>query len=213
MLELFGDGALLRGNNALRPERSRSFDLGLSDVTCAGDFSSTVELRVFDLDIDDQVLFVRNSFSQLLPLNLAHAHVQGIEAGARVQLGGAFLNGAATFLDTEGKPGKRLPNRPRATFFMQPGYEARALGPIERLRVFAELSYIASSFDDPDNQTAPKPPALFLDAGAAAWIWRERLALRLTVTDVLDHGGQDLRHFPLPGRTAMVSLTYHEEPR
>jgi vitamin B12 transporter len=213
MLELFGDGALLRGNTALRPEHSRSFDVGLSDVTCSGDFSGSFELRVFDLSIEDQVLFVRNAFSQLLPLNLAHSHVRGLEAGARTQLGAFFLNAAATFLDTEGKPGKRLPNRPRATFFVQPGYEAKHWGPLERLRVFAEVSYVASSFDDPDNQTAPKPPNLFLDAGATTWLWQERVALRLTVRDVFDHGGQDLRHFPLPGRAAMLSLTYHEDLR
>jgi len=210
MLELFGDGALLLGNTALRPERSRSWDLGLSSVLSQGLLTGSFELRAFDLQISDQVLFVRNSFSQLLPLNLASAHVRGVEAGVRALLDRFSVNGALTLLDTEGKPGRRLPNRPRATFLLQPGVEWKQLGPVERLRGFIELQYIASSFDDPDNQSVPKPPSLFLDAGASVQLLRERVQLRLSVSDVLDHGGRDLRQFPLPGRTIMFSVSYNE---
>jgi outer membrane cobalamin receptor len=210
MLELFGDGVLLLGNVALRPEHSRSWDLGLSSVLARGPLTGSFELRAFELSIRDQVLFVRNSFSQLLPLNLASSRVRGLEAGARAQLDRYWLNGALTLLDTEGKPGKRLPNRPRAMFLVQPGVEWKRLGAIDSLRGFVELQYIASSFDDPDNQTVPKPPALFLDAGVSLQVLRERALLRLSVTDVLDRGGRDLRQFPLPGRTIMVSVTYNE---
>jgi vitamin B12 transporter len=211
MLELFGDGALLLGNVALRPERSRSWDAGLSSVLVKGPVSGSAELRVFDLSIEDQVVLVRNAFSQLLPLNLASSRIRGVEAGVRAQLGRYWLNGASTLLDTEGKPGKRLPNRPRATFLLQPGIEWRELGPVNRLRSFIELQYIASSFDDPDNQTLPKPPALFVDAGVSAHVLSERVLARLSVSDVFDRGGRDLRQFPLPGRTIMVSVTYNEE--
>jgi len=210
MLELFGDGVLLLSNVALRPEHSRTWDLGLSNVLTRGPVLGSFELRAFDLAIRDQVLFVRNSFSQLLPLNLASSRVRGIEAGARAQLGRYWLNSALTLLDTEGKPGKRLPNRPRAMFLVQPGVEWKQLGLVDSVRGFIELQYIASSFDDPDNQTVPKPPGLFLDAGISCQVLRERALLRLSVTDVLDRGGRDLRQFPLPGRTIMVSVTYNE---
>lgn len=210
MLELFGDGVLLLSNVALEPEHSRSLDLGLSSVLHRGPLTGSFELRGFDLQIRDQVMFVRNSLSQLLPLNLASSRVRGIEAGARAQLDRYWLNAALTLLDTEGKPGKRLPNRPRAMFLVQPGLEFRQLGPIDSLRGFVELQYIASSFDDPDNQTLPKPPALFLDAGVSVQVLRERALLRLSITDVFDRGGRDLRQFPLPGRTIMFSVTYNE---
>ena len=210
MLELFGDGVLLLSNVALRPEHSRSWDVGLSSVLNKGPLLGSFELRAFDLTIRDQVLFVRNSFSQLLPMNLASSRVRGIEAGARAQLDRFWLNTALTLLDTEGKQGKRLPNRPRAMFLVQPGAEWKRLGPIDSVRAFVELQYIASSFDDPDNQTLPKPPALFLDAGVSIQVLRERALLRLSVSDVLDRGGRDLRQFPLPGRTIMVSVTYNE---
>jgi len=210
MLELFGDGVLLLSNVSLRPERGRSLDLGLSAVLNKGPVLGSFELRAFDLAIHDQVLFVRNSFSQLLPLNLAQSRVRGIEAGARAQLDRYWLNAALTLLDTEGKPGKRLPNRPRAMFLVQPGATWKGVGPIDSVRGFVELQYIASSFDDPDNQTLPKPPALFLDAGVSVQLLRERALLRVSVTDVLDRGGRDLRQFPLPGRTVMVSVTYNE---
>jgi hypothetical protein len=95
-------------------------------------------------------------------------------------------------------------------FLVQPGVEWKHLGLFDSVRGFIELQYIASSFDDPDNQTVPKPPALFLDAGISCQVLHERALLRLSVTDVLDRGGRDLRQFPLPGRTIMVSVTYNE---
>ncbi|HEX7479493.1 MAG TPA: TonB-dependent receptor [Polyangiales bacterium] len=214
MLELFGDGAFILGDTALRPERSTSYDVGLTDVACTGDFASSVELRAFDLGIEDEISFVRNSFSQLFPMNLDHAHIRGIEAGAHVNFGThLWLVGATTLLDTEGKSGKHLPNRPRAIAFLQPGVSAHSVGPFDEIRTFVSGHYTASSYDDPDNATPPKPSQLFIDAGTS-WFWlAKRAEARLTVSDLFDRGGQDLRHFPLPGRTVMASFTYKEDLR
>ena len=35
--------------------------------------------------------------------------------------------------------------------------------------------------------------------------------LRVTVSDLFDRGGMDVRRFPLPGRTLMASITYKED--
>ena len=213
MLELFGDGALIVGETALRPEHSTTYEVGLVDVTCVGDFAGSFELRAFDLSIQDQITFVRNSFSQLIPLNLLDSHVQGIEAGARASLGPIWLNGATTLLDTEGKPGKHLPNRPRATLFVQPGISSNPVGPFDAVRAFVEGSYTASSYDDPDNATQPKRAQFFFDVGTTLVCLHKHAELRLTMSDVFDRGGEDLRHFPLPGRTILASLTYKEDLR
>ena len=211
LLELFGDNAFILGNNALTPEHGTSYDAGLIAVHCYGDLAGSVELHGFALDIDDQILFVRTAQSQLFPLNLAHSHVLGVEAAARFAFGRhVWLNGASTFMRTEGKPGKQLPNRPRALALVQPGLTTGAVGFFDELRAYVEASYTSSSYDDPDNATQPKPSQLFFDAGTSA-VWLDRRAeLRLSVSDLFDRGGQDLRHFPLPGRTVMASLTLKE---
>jgi len=212
MLELFGDGALILGNLSLRPEHSRSFDAGLVDVTCAGDVALSAELRGFLLDIDDEVVFVRNSFSQLVPRNLAKSRIHGVEAGARASFGPhVFVNGAATLMATEGKPGRQLPNRPPLLTFLEPGVAWSELGPLDALRLFVDSTFVAASYDDPDNGTLPKPSQLFFGAGTVLAFLDRHAELRVTVNDVFDRGGQDLRHFPLPGRTVMTSLTYKEE--
>jgi outer membrane receptor protein involved in Fe transport len=214
LLELFGDNAFILGNNALSPEHSTSYDAGIVAVLRRADVAGSLELHGFNLDIDDQIVFVRNAQSQLFPLNLTHSHILGVEAGTQFGFGRhVWLNGSTTLMHTEGKPGKQLPNRPRAVALVQPGASTGPLGPLDDLRTYAQASYTSSSYDDPDNATQPKPSQLFFDVGASAAFLRRRAELRLTISDVFDRGGQDLRHFPLPGRTVMASLTVTEDLR
>ncbi len=212
--ELFGDGVLILGNTSLEAEKSRSYDIGLVDVTCLGDFSGSFEARVFDLSIANQVVFIRNSFAQLFPINLQHSDVRGLELGAHTNYGQHIsLAGAATLLDTEGKPGKRLPNRPGTTFFVEPGASTSALGPFDALRFFVSANYASQSYDDPDNAALPKHSQIFFDAGTTFAFAHEHAELRITASDLFDRGGSDLRHFPLPGRTVMASFSYREDTK
>jgi outer membrane receptor protein involved in Fe transport len=211
MLELFGNGSLILGNTALLPERSHSYDVGLVEAGRLGSLEGNLELRGFMLDVQDQIVFVRNSFAQVYPRNLADSQMRGIEASARVSWARRFwINASGTFLHTEGKPGKRLPNRPGNVLFVQPGMTVPHIGPFDALQAFVETSYVSQSYDDPDNQTPPKASQWLFDVGAALFFVHSRAQVRLTVNDVFDRGGQDLRHFPLPGRTVMASLTIRE---
>jgi vitamin B12 transporter len=210
MLELFGDGALILGNAALASERSQSYDLGLVESLSSGAFSGTFELRVFALEIRDQIIFVRDSFMRSTPINFAHSQIRGIEGGARLVWGRLWLNGAATVLATEGLPGKRLPDRPLLNAFAQPGLNLGAVGLIEAINLFVESSFASQSYQDPSNQTQPKPSVLLFGAGTALLFLGKWAELRLTVSDIFDRGGQDLIGFPFPGRTVMASLTYKE---
>jgi vitamin B12 transporter len=212
MIELFGDGVLVRGNTGLHPERSTSVDVGLIDVTCAGDFSGTFEARVFDLAIEDQIIFLRDSMSKVFAKNLERSHTQGLELGAHASYTRHLeLAAAATLLDAEGKLGKRLPNRPRAVLYGSPTLSSGRLGAFDALRTFFGVSYDSGSFEDPDNATQPKPSQVFVELGGVAVFLREHAELRVTVSDLFDRGGLDLRRFPLPGRTVMASFTYRED--
>jgi vitamin B12 transporter len=214
MLELFGDGALILGNSVLRPEHSTSYELGLVELAHTSQLELSAELRGFALDIDDQVVFIRNSFSQLVAQNLAKSRIRGLEAGARARFGPhLWCNAATTLLDTEGKPGRRLPNRPSVIAFLQPGVTWRSLGVFDALHVFVESNFVGSSYDEPDNQTPQKPSQLFVGAGTALAFLDSHAELRVTLNDAFDRGGRDLRGFPLPGRTVMTSLTYRESTK
>ncbi|HEX2677914.1 MAG TPA: TonB-dependent receptor [Polyangiales bacterium] len=212
MNELFGDGLFQLGNTSLRPERSTSVEAGLVDVTCVGDFAGSFEARAFSLSIRDQVIFLRNAAQQSYPQNLNSSHVRGVELGARTTYTSHLsLNAALTLLDTEGKPGKSLPNRPRAVLFVEPGASTSPIGPFDALRFFVTLNYAANSYDDPDNATLPKPSQTFVDAGTALAFLHEHAELRVTAADVFDRGGRDLSGYPLPGRSVMASFTYKED--
>ncbi len=211
MLELFGDGVLLLGNVALQPERSRSYDLGLTELARSGPLSLRAELRGFALDIDDQIILVRNSFSQLVPQNLARSRIRGLELGARADFGPTlWLNAAATLLDTEGKPGRRLPNRPPLILYAQPGVSWRPGRVLDALHAFVEMSLVGHRYSDPDNQTPLEPSQIFFGAGVALAFLGSHAELRATLGDALDRGGHDLLGYPLPGRSLMTSLTYRE---
>lgn len=212
ILELFGNGALVLGSTSLSSEHSTSYEVGVVGVTDLEDFSGSLELRGFVLDIDDQIIFVRNSTNRLRAQNLAHSRIRGVEVGARTWLGEHFwLNATTTLLDTEGKPGKRLPDRPAVVVFAQPGVTTSKVGPFDAFYVFGETSFISQSYDDPDNGTLPKPSQALIDAGGGVAFLERRAELRLTVSDLFDRGGQDLREFPLPGRTMLASFTYQED--
>jgi hypothetical protein len=212
MLELFGDGAFIKGNVGLSPEQSVSFDAGVVHNAQLGEWCSSLEARAFDLAIEDQIVFQRNAFAQLQPFNLGESHIKGIELGARAAYTRhVFLTASATFLDSEGKPGKSLPNRPRAIVLVQPALHSGPFAALDDLSAFFEVAYTASSFDDLDNATLPKRPQALASTGITSLFLSERAALRVTLSDVFDRGGQDLRGFPLPGRSVMASLTYQED--
>ena len=212
LLELFGDGALIAGNVTLGPERSRSYDLSATTRFEAGPLAARIELRGFVTEIDDLVVFVRSNLGQQAPRALGEAHIRGLEAGLQARVTRHLhLSAAATALDGEDALGKELPNRPRLVTHLRPELRSAALGPVSQLRLFAELDTLSSSFDDPSNTGLPKAAQLFVHTGAAALLHGGRTELRLTVRDLFDEQGSDLRGFLLPGRTVLASVRLREE--
>jgi outer membrane receptor protein involved in Fe transport len=212
MLELFGDGGALEGNTALDDETSRSFDVGV--VASGGNavVCGSVELRGFGLWLEDQILYVRKSENQAVALNQASGKVLGLELGVRGAVTRYFaLTSALTLLDTEGKPGKKLVNRPRLLLEVRPEVHWADLGPLDLLTLFVEANAIGASFDDPDNVASPKPSQLYFHVGSALVTLNEALELRLGVRNLADVRGSDVRGYQLPGRTVMASLTLRED--
>lgn len=210
-LELFGDGATLVGNTDLRNERSESYDLGATLSGQLGVVVGTMELRGFALSLSDQIVFVRAAENELVPLNQASSEITGIEWGTQLDIT-RYLRwtSALTLLETEGKPGKKLINRPRAVIHARPEAHLFGVAGSDELVLFGELNIISASYDDPDNVGLPKPSQHFFDSGLLLTVLRRRLELRVTARNLGDVRSSDIRGFQLPGRTLWASLTYRE---
>jgi len=86
-----GFGGLFAGNPALRPERSRSSELG-AEWTPAGSLS--FRLSAYHTDVDDLIDFTGPLFQAE---NTAQAKIDGVELQSRWQHDGWALNGNATW--------------------------------------------------------------------------------------------------------------------
>lgn len=211
-LELFGDGALLVGNTALQPEHATLLDAGLFAHSAGRTLECSAELRVFYNRIDDLVVWIPNSLREQTPRNLSDARIAGIEAGLHGRAGRHLrVTAAATLLDTEGRPGKEIPGRSRYSVLLRPEVEVGRAGPLDAWAWFVETRLIGPSHEDPDNVALPSPAQLFVDAGTLLYALSRASELRVTVRDIFDRGGFDVRGFQLPGRTLVASLSYKED--
>lgn len=151
LFQLFSDF----GNEALRPERATSYDLGVEH----GRRSEGVHLAatLFRRDSEDLIGFA-SCFGSAAPLcatrpfgyyeNLARARAQGFELEAGAQVTDGFrVAGHYSLVDTEDRAtGNDLARRPRHVATLFADYEA-PFG----LRLGADLRIAGESFDDAGN--------------------------------------------------------------
>jgi vitamin B12 transporter len=152
------------GNAALRPERSRSYDIGLELSRELGFASglATLKLTAFRRDTEDQIGFV-SCFGVTTDIctgrpfgtydNIGRARAQGLEAEGRVEIVEDFALGAVyTLLDAEDRTpgsanrGNELARRPDHALTLMADWQA-----IEGLSFGADLRVVSDSFDDASN--------------------------------------------------------------
>ncbi len=102
------------GNPNLRPEDSRSFELGTRGKTDWGNWS----LNVYETRIDQLIAFDANTFA---PANIDQARIRGFEGMLSAQIKGWQLNTNLTLLDPENRSsglnrGNTLPRRAEQSF-------------------------------------------------------------------------------------------------
>lgn len=230
MEELLGDGALLVGNPALRAERGWQADVGLRTEHAKALTSRSLELALFGVERAELIAISQNAQGLGRAENRGHAVVTGVELAATVErldrVGVDAQLTAQRAVDTSDDPayrGRALPLLP----WLDAGAHAW-VQPRPALRLSAGATYTSASYHDATNwfRSAPRP---LVDAGASlrfAPRWRVEASL-LNALDVrrervdpnpLDDDPSartsvaitDLWGFPLPGRTALVTL--HLEP-
>ena len=214
--ELYGTSVVVRGNPRLVSETGTTLDAGAR-------FSRRLEgelaplwaaVSAYTRQSSELVSFVRTAQGTVVPVNVGEARVRGLE----VEAGVGFLRHfsaetAVTALDARDRTSDRtrendiLPFRSRLV--LASGIRATT-GPTgrswaEELTLGARHLYQSSRYADLAGLAViPEQHVIDLDASVAAL--GGGLVLRARLANVLDGARYDVVGFPLPGRSAFVSL-------
>lgn len=186
------------GNPNLRPEESRSFELGLGGKAVWGRWS----LNAYETRVDDLIAFDAATWA---PVNIDQARIRGLEAVLGTQLGGWDLNTNLTLLDPENRSvgandGNVLPRRARQSLRLDAD---RDFG---RYRLGATLLAAGKRYDDLANTRALGGYATIdLRAEVAlAKDWR----VQARVENLFDKDYQTAAFYNQPGRGLYLTLRY-----
>lgn len=185
------------GNPALRPESSRSYELGLRGTPGWGQWS----LNAFQTRIRDLIAY---DASIGLPGNVERARIRGAEAVASTKLADWTLRGTATWLDPRNESaanrGKLLPRRAGRSARLDAD---RSFGAVS---VGASLYAAAHRYDDLANARRLGGYALtdLRLAYALDRAWQAQLSLR----NAFGKRYETAAFYNQPGRTVMLSVSY-----
>lgn len=197
--ELFGDQGGVVGNQALTPQETLGYDVGVV-VHAGGDGRSigpaSFSLLYFDRHSDDLIQFQQNAgFARAE--NIGKARVWGIEAGGEADLW-KFLSASAHYtyqraLDQGGNSGRLLPGVPGHELF------GKLEGRVRRGKIFVSAQWIDSNYLDPLNTRVVRDRAI-VNAGVSvkplSW-----MTVSFEAKNVTDDRIVDVVGFPLPGRS------------
>ena len=220
--ENFADDPFARGNPALRPERSRSWEVGVEQRLLRG--AVRIGTAYFDQRFRDLVQYTFTPPSPADPsfFNVAAANASGVEAEVAWETPFALrLSGAYTYLHTrvidggfQGGPGDafeagaRLLRRPTHAATLLVARQFGAGGSVS-----GTLRYVGER-DDRDfaafpAQTVVLPSYVRVDLAGEVRVWRARggqsvLMLTARLENVFDAAYQEVSGYPTPGRTVTI---------
>ncbi len=185
-------------NPNLRPETSRSAELGLRGMHARGNWS----LSAYQTRAEDLITFDAFTF---LPVNVDRARIRGAEASADFDIGAWTLAATATWLDPRNdSPG---PNRdhllPR---------RARQSGRIDLDRAFGKFRVGGSvygegrRYDDIANRT--ELPGYSLVDLRLGYVLSDDWTVQLNAANVFDREYETAAYYNQPGRSYTLSLRF-----
>ncbi len=186
------------GNPNLKPEKSRSIELGLRGTPAWGSWSA----HVFQTAINDLIGFDPATYA---PINIDSARIRGVEGTVSTQFAGWSMNSSLTLLDPKNRAsdannGKVLPRRAEQTLRVNMD---RGFG---HYRAGATLFAEGERFDDPAN-TRTMGGYATLDlrverALAKNWLVQARIA------NLFDKRYETASYFNQAGRNFFITLRY-----
>ena len=192
-----------RSNPELRPEESRSVELGLRFAQGSG----FIDLSAFSTRVDDLITNIPDANWVFVPTNIDRARLQGLELETGYQTGPWIWRTAFTYLETEDRDtGKELRRRPPATGRVDLDHRWGAVS------FGGSLIGQARSFDDRANTDRLSGFATL--ALRASYTVSRDWDLAASVHNVFDRDYVVSRQFGndynQPGRTAFLTLRYQQ---
>jgi vitamin B12 transporter len=188
-----GFGGEFAGNPDLRPERSRSSELG-AEWTPADDFS--LKLAAYHTDIDDLIDFTGPLFQAE---NTEHARIDGLELETHWQDADWRIDGNATWQDArDPATGERLLRR------------ASRKGDIALTRVFSDRldAGIELYAEGPRPELGGPLPGYALINARVNWMLSGTWQLHLRVENLADRAYSLIRGYNTPGRSGWLELAW-----
>ncbi len=186
------------GNSSLRPEESRSYEVGLRGKDAWGGWS----LNAYQTDVNDLIAY---DASIVAPANIDEARIHGLEAVHSLRLSDWQLRSALTLLDPENRAsganyGKMLPRRAEQALRLDLD---RVLG---RFRVGGSLLAEGRRYDDLANTREMDGYAILNLRGeyTLAKAWR----LQARIENLFDKQYETASFYNQPGRSYFVTLRY-----
>ncbi|MBS4099014.1 MAG: TonB-dependent vitamin B12 receptor [Sulfuricella sp.] len=186
------------GNANLKPEESRSGELGLRGNQGGVNWS----LNAFQTDIDNLIAFNAATF---LPGNVNTARIRGLEGNAGMQVAEWRINAGLTLLDPENRSagsyqGKRLARRAEQTLRLDLD---RDIGPA---RIGATLIAAGERYDDLAN-TRKLGGYATLDLRAEYALDKE-WRIQAKAVNLFDRAYETASFYNQPGRSVFLTLRY-----
>lgn len=203
-------------NPHLKPERSRSVDVGVQHTF--GGVAADVQMTAFRNDYDDLIVAVGPAFadsSHYRTDNISNARAQGVEVGGGWRIGGLALRASYTFLDTTILAVDRASSAPPPfsvgdALIRRPRHQARAdvTWTLDRVQAFASIGARGRSLDIEPNYGAfgglfDLPGYTRVDAGLRVRVHRF-VDVFVRASNLLDRSYEESLGFPAPGRLAVV---------
>ncbi|HYB96603.1 MAG TPA: TonB-dependent receptor, partial [Vicinamibacterales bacterium] len=208
-------------NSGLKPERSRSGELGVTQTIASG--AVQIDGTAFFNRYKDLIISVGRSFSGVSRWrtdNISNARARGVEVSAAWRPAAAFdIRGHYTFLDTEIRAvngstaaqtpyqvGDALLRRPRHAGSLDSSWIAG------RAALFAQLQTRGRTLDaepafGPTGGLYMNPGHTVINVGGS-WRVVKHIELFARGLNVLDRRYEEVLGFPAPGRTAYIGARF-----
>ncbi len=201
--ELYMNMGYITGNPDLKPETSRSYDLGF----CFETTRFRAELVGFRMDTDDLIQYLLVSGFRYKPFNIGKATSRGVESHfswnifSNLHVSSSYTYMKATDASSDRNyNGKTIPGRPKHELFSRIAWED------PRYSCFAEWRYTGGNYITRAN-TKILPVRRTANAGVTFWI-TDHLQAGVEVKNLTNEDVVDIRGFPLPGRTWFGSMHF-----
>ena len=190
------------GNPDLKPEKSRSGELGLSQQGDGWNWA----LNAYQTKIDQLISLDSNYF----PMNISQARIRGVEGQLGVDLGGWKLQGYLTWLqprNEDGGPndGNVLPRRSEHTARVDLDRRFGAFG------IGATLNAAGRSYDDVAN--VHRLGGYATTDLRASWHFAPAWQVEARLANVFNRNYETAWYFNQPGRSVYLTLRYSPASR